>query len=131
MFAADATVNGRSALAAGSAASSRASARREGRAARQLRAGLSFHYQPARWPHASMNFDSPEYANIVLGFARVYGQARAAGMRAPAGLPLLRDWVRRVLSGYWTHAGYLNWDTGLGLLAAGTSARRSRSHRAR
>jgi len=28
--------------------------------------------------------------------------------------PLLRDWVRRVLAGYWTHSGYLNWDTGLG-----------------
>ena len=29
-----------------------------------------------------VNFDSAEYANIVLGFSRVYGQARAAGMRA-------------------------------------------------
>ena len=28
----------------------------------------------------AMNFDSPEYANIVLGFSRAYGQARAAGM---------------------------------------------------
>src|SRR3712207_4965867 len=27
---------------------------------------------------------------------------------------LLRQWGIRVLSGYWTHAGYLNWDTGLG-----------------
>src|SRR5262249_8105745 len=26
----------------------------------------------------------------------------------------LRAWVARVLCGYWTHAGYLNWDTGLG-----------------
>jgi hypothetical protein len=25
----------------------------------------------------------------------------------------LRTWVERVLCGYWTHAGYLNWDTGL------------------
>ncbi len=61
-----------------------------------------------------MNVDSAEYANIVLGFSRFYGQARAAGMRSPAQLGLLRDWVRRVISGYWTHAGYLNWDTGLG-----------------
>ena len=30
-----------------------------------------------------LNFDSPEYANIVLGFARVYGPARAAGMPPP------------------------------------------------
>ena len=27
---------------------------------------------------------------------------------------LLRDWVKRVLTGYWTHSGYLNWDSGLG-----------------
>ena len=26
----------------------------------------------------------------------------------------MRAWTERVLSGYWTHAGYLNWDTGLG-----------------
>ena len=28
--------------------------------------------------------------------------------------PSSARWVERVLSGYWTHAGYLNWDTGLG-----------------
>jgi hypothetical protein len=76
--------------------------------------GLRFRYQPARWPHARMNFDSPEYANIVLGFARFYGEARRAGMAQPAQAGLLREWVRRALAGYWTHAGYLNWDTGLG-----------------
>jgi hypothetical protein len=27
---------------------------------------------------------------------------------------LLRRWMTRVLAGYWTHAGYLNWDTGFG-----------------
>ena len=32
----------------------------------------------------------------------------------PARLRLLRAWVRRALAGYWTHGGYLNWDTGLG-----------------
>ena len=31
--------------------------------------------------------------------------------RAPQ---VVRAWVERVLTGYWTHAGYLNWDTGLG-----------------
>jgi hypothetical protein len=111
VFAADATVNGRGRELAGNLGRqlARFTARRS-----NFGAGLRFQYQPARWPHAKMNFDSPEYANIVLGFARVYGQARAAGMARPARLPLLRDWVRRVLSGYWTHAGYLNWDTGLG-----------------
>jgi hypothetical protein len=77
-------------------------------------AGLRFHYLPARGPHARMNMDSAEYANIVLSFSRFYGQARAAGMTAPARLGLLREWVRRAIAGYWTHSGYLNWDTGLG-----------------
>jgi hypothetical protein len=27
---------------------------------------------------------------------------------------ILSAWLERVLCGYWTHAGYLNWDTGLG-----------------
>ena len=60
-----------------------------------------------------LNFDSPEYANIVLGFARVTGRRGPPGCRGRA-LGLLRDWVRRVIAGYWTHAGSLNWDTGLG-----------------
>lgn len=76
--------------------------------------GLRFQYQPNRWPHARMNFDSPEYASIVLSFSRSYGEARRAGMPVPPRIGLLREWVRRALAGYWTHAGYLNWDTGLG-----------------
>src|SRR5687768_12336247 len=31
--------------------------------------------------------------------------------RAPR---IYRPWLRRVLAGYWTHGGYLSWDTGLG-----------------
>ena len=77
--------------------------------------GLRFRYDP-RWTRSALNFDSAEYANIVLGFSRAYGQARAAGMPRPANVRLLREWVRRALAGYWTHAGYLNWDTGLGYL---------------
>ena len=76
--------------------------------------GLRFHYLPDREVARRMNVDSAEYANIVLGFSRYYGLARDSGMAAPAQLGLLRDWVRRVLAGYWTHSGYLNWDTGLG-----------------
>jgi len=33
---------------------------------------------------------------------------------SPPARRLMRRWLRRVLAGYWTHAGYLNWDTGLG-----------------
>jgi hypothetical protein len=82
-------------------------------AQRNLGPGLHFHYQPGN-PSAAVNVDSPEYANIVLSFARHYGSARRAGMPRPQRLGLLRAWVRRVLAGGWTHAGYLNWDTGLG-----------------
>ena len=27
---------------------------------------------------------------------------------------VMREWITRVISGYWTHAGYMNWDSGLG-----------------
>ena len=78
------------------------------------RPGLRFRYLPARAASHPANFDSPEYANIVLGFSRHYAAARAAGMPVPVRLGLLRQWAQRAISGYWTHAGQLNWDTGLG-----------------
>ena len=52
----------------------------------------------------------------MLSFLRFYDQARRAGM-APlsrAGRSLVRRWERRAIAGYWTHGGYLNWDSGLG-----------------
>jgi hypothetical protein len=62
-----------------------------------------------------MNVDSAEYANIVISVTRFLDQGRAAGMRVRAAdLARLRVWARRVIAGYWTHAGYLNWDTGFG-----------------
>ena len=63
-----------------------------------------------------MNVDSAEYANIVLTFTRFYNQARRAGMPAlPASArATMREWVTRAISGYWTHSGYMNWDSGLG-----------------
>ncbi len=49
-------------------------------------------------------------------FTRFYGQARRAGMTALEGEArrLMREWTRRAIAGYWTHAGYMNWDSGLG-----------------
>ena len=78
--------------------------------------GLRFHYLPQRPLNSAMNVDSAEYANIVMSSTRFYRQARAAGMPPVrgAGRSLLRQWVKRVLAGYWTHSGYLNWDSGLG-----------------
>jgi hypothetical protein len=78
--------------------------------------GLHFHYMPARPAGSRLNVDSAEYASIVAGFTRFYARARRAGMRAPsrADRRLLGAWLTRVLTGYWTHSGYLNWDSGLG-----------------
>lgn len=78
--------------------------------------GYRFHYFPQFSAAQHTNLDSAEYATIVCGALLFYGQARQAGM---AGLShgereRLQAWVERVLCGYWTHAGYLNWDTGLG-----------------
>ena len=88
---------------------------RKGRAG-NLGAGLRFHYSPRRRPGDRPNVDSAEYGSIVASFTRFYGRARRLGMAAPpaAGRRLLQRWLRRVLCGYWTHAGYMNWDTGYG-----------------
>ena len=112
MFAADAIVNGTSATLADGMAHHLQ--RFLAGARENFGAGLRFHYLPHQPPEDSHNVDSAEYANIVLSVSRYYGAARAAGMRPPAQLGLLRTWVRRVIAGYWTHGGYLNWDTGLG-----------------
>ncbi len=78
--------------------------------------GMRFHYLPNHSVNTAFNLDSAEYANIVLGFTRFYDQARRAGMpELPASArATMRQWVTRALSGYWTHSGYMNWDSGLG-----------------
>ena len=114
VFAADATVNGNDrALATGTKAHL---AKFTAHARRNLGPGLRFKYLPHEHVNHPMNVDSAEYANIVLSFSRFYEQARKAGMPAPGGsrMRLLRSWVRRSLTGYWTHSGYMNWDSGLG-----------------
>jgi len=87
-----------------------------GRGVGNFGAGFRFHYLPERSLNGRSNLDSAEYANIVISFLRFYDQARRAGARplSRAGRGLIRRWARRVLAGYWTHAGYLNWDSGLG-----------------
>jgi hypothetical protein len=87
-----------------------------GTLAGNLGPGLRFNYLPHFRPSASMNTDSAEYANITASFTREYRQARRAGMPAPSpgARRLLREWLLRVTAGYWTHGGYVNWDTGFG-----------------
>jgi hypothetical protein len=77
----------------------------------------SFRYLPISPPRAAANLDTPEYANLVCDFLIHYDRALVAGMSpfADDHLALMRAWVERILFGYWTHAGYLNWDTGLGV----------------
>jgi hypothetical protein len=113
VYAADATVSGDPTLLRHDL---RAQLRRFVTGRRNFGAGLRFQYVPRRPPAAPANVDSAEYSNIVLSFLRFYVQARRAGM-APlprAGRGLVRRWIRRAIAGYWTHGGYLNWDTGLG-----------------
>jgi hypothetical protein len=86
------------------------------RTATNLSPSYRFHYAPDAPSDSAINLDSAEYANVVLHFLAFYGEARTAGMPAlpRADVRLLRAWVQRDLFGYWTHAGFLNWDTGLG-----------------
>jgi hypothetical protein len=81
-----------------------------------LGGGYRFHYLPQAVERHKFNLDSAEYANIVCGFLVAYRRARDAGMPAldAARADVVKAWSERVLTGYWTHAGYLNWDTGLG-----------------
>jgi hypothetical protein len=82
-----------------------------------LGAGYRFNNLTTRPPGDAFNLDSAEYANITVHFLLWYARARAAGMPAlPRGdHDVLTAWVERVLLGYWTHSGFLNWDSGLGL----------------
>ena len=113
LYAADATVTGRSTLLR---RDMRAQLMRLLGSPRSFGAGLRYHYNPKIGPERQSNVDSAEYANIVISFLRFHDQARRAGM-APlprAGRGFVRRWIRRVIAGYWTHGGYLNWDSGLG-----------------
>jgi hypothetical protein len=78
--------------------------------------GYRFHYLPGRPPTHPFNLDSAEYASETVHFLLYYEQALRAGMAplAPEHVELLRAWVEHIVYGYWTHGGYLNWDTGYG-----------------
>jgi hypothetical protein len=120
MYAADATVTGRTDLVRSDMRNQLMrfvqGIRGHAGAAGNLGPGLRFHYLPASRLNHPMNVDSAEYANIVLSFSRFYLQARRAGMKPlpRSHVALLRKWVSRAMAGYWTHAGYMNWDTGFG-----------------
>lgn len=82
-----------------------------------LNDGLGFVYLPNRPPSQRANrISTSEYGNMAFDGVSALDDALAAGMRKlPAAREtLLRAWAQRLLAGEWTHAGYLNWDTGLG-----------------
>lgn len=76
--------------------------------------GYRFHYVPSDRAAARANLDNPEYATTVCGALQFYEAAVRAGMDPlnPRRRARMVAWVERVLCGYWTHGGYLNWDTG-------------------
>jgi hypothetical protein len=78
--------------------------------------GYRFHRMPATGPDGKWNIDSTEYASLVFSSLSFYEPALEAGMKplSAAQMTRLRAWGERVLYGYWTHAGYPNWDTGDG-----------------
>ena len=80
-----------------------------------LSPSYSFHRDPFAPLSGPENVESAEYANIVLDVVLRYQVARDAGMPALEGeeLETLRNWVSRALPAYWTHSGYMNWDTGM------------------
>jgi hypothetical protein len=73
-----------------------------------------FIYQNNAPESLSRNLDSAEYSNMTLHFLYWYDMALKAGMRplAAEDRRLLRGWVQRDLYGYWSHSGFMNWDTG-------------------
>jgi hypothetical protein len=83
----------------------------------QFNQGLGWRYEPQENTKGTKNrTDSSEYGSLAISALRHERRARAAGM---APLPrktrrFLKTWSCRVLAGDWTHAGYLNWDSGLG-----------------
>ncbi|WP_320672737.1 hypothetical protein [Patulibacter defluvii] len=82
-----------------------------------LSAGNGFHYRPDVRPSDPVDrTDTVEYANVVLGALRYYGQALQAGMKPlpAAQLRILRDWATHTVDADWTPSGYLNWETGKG-----------------
>jgi hypothetical protein len=87
-----------------------------GMATGNLGRGYQFHYDPSEPDTAAINLDAPEYANLVVHAIAHYDEALRHGMRPlPArSMRRMQNWVTRLLAGSWTHAGYLNWDTGKG-----------------
>ncbi len=80
--------------------------------------GYGFRYRPDRPAAKENRISTSEYGSMALGMFLPYDLARGTGMEAIAAThgEMARRWQRRIIYGDWTHAGYLNWDTGIGPL---------------
>ena len=73
--------------------------------------------RPAR-PATRFNLDSRrvrEHHRALPALVRAGARRGHAGAAARRPRGCCAAWVERVLLGYWTHSGFLNWDSGLGL----------------
>ena len=79
--------------------------------------GYRFHYLPHRPPTHPFNLDSAEYASETCHFILYYEQAlrgRAWRRSRPSTCACCAPGSSTSCAAYWTHGGYLNWDTGYG-----------------
>ena len=84
-----------------------------------LNDGLGFNYSPGKSLRMAPNtLSSTEYGNIAFSGLRSYSAMLDHGMQPldAKDVDLLANWSKRMLMGEWTHSGYPNWDTGLGML---------------
>jgi len=81
-----------------------------------LSRGYGFRFYPLVPRSKKNGIDTVEYANIVYSTVGFYDTAVRAGMKPldSKRISRLRNWSKHILFGTWTHAGYPNWDSGLG-----------------
>jgi hypothetical protein len=74
----------------------------------------NFHREPFGSLNSKQNIESTEYACISLEVLAHIREARAHGLSLSASQRrFLRAWPKRALWAYFTHSGYLQWDTGM------------------
>ena len=74
----------------------------------------SFHRDPLASVNDTQNIESNEYACIILDALSYLPEAKQYGLVLSSHeKKVLKAWSKRAISAYFTHSGYLNWDTGL------------------
>ena len=74
----------------------------------------SFHRDPLSSVNDPQNIESNEYACIILDALSYLPEAKQYGLVLSSHeKKVLKAWSKRAISAYFTHSGYLNWDTGL------------------